>query len=462
MKDDRRPNVVFVFADEWRAQAAGYAGDVNCRTPVLDSLARGSVSFSNAVSGCPVCSPYRASLMTGQYPLTHGVFINDVELDPDVPSIARAFGAGGYSTAYIGKWHLYGSPDGKCGRRREFVPREYQLGFDYWKGFECTHKYDRSQYFFNDDPTARTWEGYDAFAQSLDAAAYIREHARSDRPFLLMLSWGPPHFPLHTAPEEYRRLYEGRQLVLRPNVPADLREKAEKELRGYYAHIAALDDCLAIVRDAIRRAGIEEDTIFVFTSDHGDMRQSQGLDTKLFPFEESIRVPFVLSYPRVAAREVPVPIDAPDVMPTLLGLAGVAIPGSVEGRDWSPIIRGEERPTGEEAALLIIAGEFTEIRDNDMRAYRGLRTARHTYVRETRGPWLLFDNQADPYQMRNLVNRREHRALQEDLEAMLDARLAATGDEFLDGRVYLERAGLAHYREVNCPVKRVWRYPWEV
>ena len=460
----RRPNVVFIFADEWRGQATGYAGDVNCRTPTLDALARRSISFPNATAGCPVCCPYRASLLTGQYPLTHGVFINDVELDPGVHSMARAFSAGGYDTAYIGKWHLYGSPDGKYGRRGAYVPRDHQLGFDYWKGFECCHDYNHSPYFFNDDPTPRLWEGYDAFSQSRDAADYIRSRAEGDRPFFLMLSWGPPHFPLHTAPAEYRRLYEGRDLVLRPNVPSELRAKAQEELRGYYAHIAALDDCLRIVLDAIGAAGIEDDTILVFTADHGDMRQCQGLRDKQVPFDESILVPFLLRWPRLAqstGRSVTIPIDAPDIMPTLLGLAGLAIGPSVEGTDWSPIVRGERSPTGDEAALLIIAAEFTEIRDSAMRAYRGLRTARHTYVRDTRGPWLLFDNQADPYQMRNLMGRAEHRALQDDLESRLRARLAAMGDEFLDGRVYLQRHGLTHYREVNCPVKQAWRYRWD-
>ena len=134
--------------------------------------------------------------------LTHGVYINDVELSRDCHSIARAFGNGGYDTAYIGKWHVYGSPDGRYGRRDVFVPRGYQLGFDYWKGFECTHEYLNSFYFFNDDPTRQRWDGYDAFAQSRDAAEYIRGREATDSPFLLMVSWGPPHFPLHTAPED--------------------------------------------------------------------------------------------------------------------------------------------------------------------------------------------------------------------------------------------------------------------
>ena len=458
-----RPNVVYVFTDEWRAQATGYNGDPNCRTPVLDRLASESLSMTNAVSGCPVCCPARASLLTGLYPLSHGVIINDVELGPGLPSIARLFGAAGYTTGYIGKWHVYGSPDGKFGRRTACVPREYQLGFEYWKGFECNHDYNDSYYYFNDDPTPKKWDGYDAFAQADDAARFIRDRSTSDTPFLLMLSWGPPHFPLHTAPRKYRDLYRDRPVELRPNVPKEHRELAQEELRGYYSHIAALDDALRTVLDAIDKAGLADDTIVVFTSDHGDMRQSQGLATKLFPWDESIRVPFLLRWPARfgrAARTLSVPIDTPDHLPTLLGLCGIDVPTPLEGRDWSNVIRGDSRATGAEAALLIMAAEFTELCRNGMSAYRGLRTARYTYVRTRTGPWLLYDNETDPYQMSNLIGRPEYADLQSRLDRQLSDRLNEMNDPFEPGSTLIERAGLSHYVEVHDPIKRQWVDPW--
>ena len=331
----QRPNIVFIFADEWRAQATGYAGDPNCHTPNLDAFARESLNFSQATSGCSVCCPYRASLLTGQYPLTHGVFINDVELDPNCYSIARAFNDGGYRTAYVGKWHVYGSPDGDFGRREVYVPREYQLGFDYWKGFECNHDYNESTYFFNDDPTEREWEGYDAFAQSEDAAAYIRDHAGDDAPFMLMLSWGPPHFPLHTAPEKYRAAYENREILLRPNVPdSAARAGPGRAARLLRPHRRAGRRLCHRVATPSTQAGIAENTIFIFAADHGDMRQSQGLDTKLFPWDESVCVPFLLRWPKLAetqGQEISLPIDGPDVMPTLLGLCDLPIPAQCRG-----------------------------------------------------------------------------------------------------------------------------------
>jgi len=450
----RRPNVVFFLVDQWRAQATGYAGDANARTPTLDRLAAESANFAQAVSGCAVCSPYRGSVMTGQYSLTHGVFINDVPLVPRGPTLGQAFAAAGYCTGYIGKWHLYGSPDGQYGRRQAFIPKDQRFGFEYWKACECTHDYNRSPYYEGNDPTKRFWNGYDAIAQTDDARGFIERQARSSDPFLLVLSLGPPHNPYDTAPERYRALYEQRPIRLRPNVPEERREAATKDLRGYYAHIAALDDCLAKLLAALDRSGVAEDTIVLFTSDHGDMLWSQGLQLKQHPWEESIRVPFLLRYPRKLGRRgglIRQPLDAPDIMPTLLGLAGLPVPASSEGRDFSRLVLGSGAPDPEGAALLNLPVSFVQARRCGFAEYRGLRTQRYTYVRSIHGPWLLYDNQADPYQMRNLCGRPEHAALQKKLDRMLEARLQRLKDDFLPGQRYLERAGLQHYREVNTP-----------
>jgi arylsulfatase A-like enzyme len=184
---DGKPNVVLAFADQWRAQATGYAGDPNVRTPALDRLAARSIRFTTAVSTCPVCSPYRASLMTGRYPLTHGVFLNDVCLSGGATSLAQAFGRAGYRTGYVGKWHLDGHG------RSAFIPRQRRQGFDFWRVLECTHNYNRSPYY-GDEDVKRFWDGYDAVAQTREAQGFIRQNAGKG-PFLLVLSWGPPHNP---------------------------------------------------------------------------------------------------------------------------------------------------------------------------------------------------------------------------------------------------------------------------
>ena len=446
--DAKRPNVVFVFGDQWRAQATGYAGNQTVQTPNLDRLAGESVNFTHAVAGCPVCSPYRASLLTGRFPLTHGVFVNDVYLQPDAASIARSFADSGYDTAYIGKWHVDGHG------RSKTIPRERRQGFDYWKVLECTHNYNESAYYAGDSDEKLYWEGYDAIAQTRDAQRYIRERD-VDRPFLLVLSWGPPHAPYGTAPEEYRALYDPRDIVLRPNVPEseEVRAKGmqaqrmtiEESLAGYYAHCTALDTCIGDLLATLQACGIEDDTIFCFTSDHGDMLGSHGQFKKQRPWEESIRVPFLLRYPALLGhdgREADVLIDAPDIMPTLLGLSGVTNPDTVEGLDFSRYLQGGDDPSDGAAVITCPQpfGQWTRTR-HDGREFRGLRTKRHTYVRTLDGPWLLFDNQVDPYQLENLVDEPACVELVRELDAWLQRKLDAMGDEFLPGAAYIRQWG---------------------
>jgi hypothetical protein len=134
------PNILFVFADQWRADALGYAGDPNVKTPNLDRLANQAVKFTHAVSACPVCCPYRATMMTGRRPLSHGVFLNDVQLPGEEVTIAEVLAGRGYRTGYIGKWHLDGHG------RSSYIPPERRQGFEYFKALECTHNYNRSFY----------------------------------------------------------------------------------------------------------------------------------------------------------------------------------------------------------------------------------------------------------------------------------------------------------------------------
>jgi len=445
----RKPNVVFVLADQWRAQACGYAGDPNLqgKTPVLDRLAAESVDFTHAVSCCPVCTPYRASLLTGQYPLTHGLFVNDVCLSTRATSVAQAFAQAGYDTGYIGKWHVDGHG------RSAYIPPERRQGFDYWKVLECTHAYNRSPYYAGNDAAQRLWEGYDVFAQTRDAQSYIADHAKRTKPFLLILSWGPPHNPYETAPDEYKRLFDAKDIVLRPNVQGD--RDPRKDLAGYYAHIAAMDKCLGDLLKTLDDTGLRDDTIFVFTSDHGDMLGSHSEVRKQRPWDEAVRVPLLVRYPaaQTQGRKLAVPINTPDLMPTLLGLSGVGIPKTVQGDDFSALICGAAAPEDNPALIACYTpfGEWT--REKGGREYRGVRTTRHTYVRDLSGPWLLFDNEADPYQLDNLVNRPEHAALQARLEAALQKLLKKTGDEFQPGPTYITKWGYTVDKSGTVPIR---------
>jgi arylsulfatase A-like enzyme len=364
------------------------------------------------------------------------MFMNDLYLPAEELCMGEIFKEAGYETAYIGKWHLDGHG------RDVFIPRDRRQGFDYWKVLECTHEYNKSYYYAGDDPTKRTWDGYDAYPQTRDAQEYIRNHANGDRPFLLVMAYGGPHFPHRYAPEEIKQRYPVESIVLRPNVPEEMEEIARAEAQGYYAHCTALDTCIGGLYRTLEDTGIAEDTVFVFTSDHGEMLGSQGQPPrrKQRPWDESIRVPFLIRYPGGSGHHgasVTAPINTPDILPTLLALARIEVPETVEGEDLSRFIL-DGTIQEDRVALFMNVSPFDS---PDREAFRGVRTSRYTYVRKPDGPWLLYDNQVDPYQMDNLVGVAEHAGLQERLEDMLQSELRKTGDEFHPKQHYLEEWG---------------------
>lgn len=441
----KKPNIVFVLTDQWRAQATGYGGDPNVKTANLDALAARSVNFETAVSVSPVCTPYRASLLTGKYPLSTGMFMNDLYLPSEELCMGEIFKEAGYDTGYIGKWHLDGHG------RDVFIPRDRRQGFDYWKVLECTHEYNESYYYAGDDPAQLKWKGYDAYPQTQDGQKYIRDHAKSDKPFLLVMAYGGPHFPHHTAPEELKAMYPPDSIKLRPNVPEKWKERAQKEAQGYYAHCTALDRCVADLYKTLEETGVAENTIFVFTADHGEMLGSQGQSPwqKQRPWDESILVPFLLRYPAGGAdkgRKVTTPINTPDILPTLLSLAGVAIPETIEGEDVSELVSGKK--TQDRTVLFMSISPFGS---GNRKGFRGIRTSRYTYVRDSDGPWLMYDNQDDPYQMNNLIGDVSHVDLQKELDGKLQSKLKQTGDKLHPKQHYLNQWGYTVDRGGNIP-----------
>jgi arylsulfatase A-like enzyme len=432
-----RPNVVFLLADQWRAKATGYAGDPNVKTPNLDRLASQSVNFTNAISVCPVCCPYRAALMTGRFPTSTGIFLNDAYLPDRELCAAEVFQQAGYATAYIGKWHLDGHG------RTSYIPPERRQGWQYWKAAECDHTYAHSHYYAGNSSEKRYWDGYDAFAETKDAQAYLREHAKDAKPFILMVSYGAPHFPHNTAPQEYQALYPPEKIQLAPNVPKEQQEKARREAQGYYAHCTALDKCVGDMVATLSETGLAQNTILVFTSDHGEMLGSHDCPPwmKQVAWDESAHVPFLLRYPRVqgqTGRAIRTPINTPDIFPTLFRLAGLSVPKSFEGEDLSGLIRGAVAES-DRAALYMAVSPFIP-RPHGVE-YRAVRTSRYTYVRSLDGPWLLFDDRQDPYQMHNLVGNPKHAALEKELDSRLRAELKKIHDPFRPAQYYLDLWG---------------------
>jgi arylsulfatase A-like enzyme len=431
-----KPNILYILVDQWRAQSTGYSGDKNVMTPNLDKLASKSINLTHAVSGMPVCSPHRASFLTGQYPLTHGVFMNDVLLDTNRTTIGKVFKENGYQTGYLGKWHVDGHG------RSSYIPASRQQGFDYWKALECTHDYNNSAYYEGNSPVKKVWETYDAIAQTQDVCQYLKGQTKKDDPFFLVLSIGSPHDPYQTAPEKYRKMYENKIFTIRDNVPADKVEKVQNDLRGYYAHMTAIDDCIGQLRFTLKEQGLDENTIIVFTADHGDLMGSHGAWNKQQPYDESIRVPFLIHYPKAfgpQGKKSKALINSPDIMPTLLGLTGIEVPKSVEGKDFSQILLGKKKNDVAHTLISCVQPFGQWIRSKGGKEYRGLMTENYTYVRDLKGPWLLFDRTKDPFQLNNLVGQSSLAAIQNKLDRDLLNELKIRKDEFLPGLDYVKK-----------------------
>lgn len=439
---NKKPNVVYILTDQWRAKATGYNGDPNAITPNIDKLAAESINFANAIGTSPVCTPARAAFLTGRFPTTTGVFMNDVSLSPNEKSIGKAFKTGGYDTAYIGKWHVDGHG------RASYIPPERRQGFDYWKVLECTHDYQDSQYYDNNDPQIKTWPGYDAFAQTEDAQTYIKAHTNTDKPFFLVLSLGPPHFPHHNAPEAYQKMTAPETVTFPPNTTFDDPEAeayARKEAAGYYAHIAALDTCVRDLVETIKTQGLEENTILIFASDHGEMMgaHNKAPYTKQIFWDESCRVPFLLRYPPLTSnstnQKIMTPIGTVDIMPTLLSLCGLDIPNTVEGTDLSACVQ-DHTEIEDHAALYMSISPFSNRNYLDP-AYRAIRTSRYTFVRTNENVEYLFDDIEDPYQLNNLANTPESSDIQNQLSQKLAQQLETINDPFEQSSYYLEKWG---------------------
>ncbi len=438
----KKPNLLFVFADQLRAGSVGYALEEAVKTPNIDRFAEEGCVYTNAVSLLPVCGPYRGSLLTGRTPTSTGLVINDIPLRTTEVSIAHCFKAGGFDTAYIGKWHLDGPS-----RPAPVPPGPRRQGFEYWMGANFEHNYNRS-YFTDNDGNLKIWDGWDAEAQTTHAIDYLKAR-ESENPFCLFLSWGPPHHPYRLVPQKYLDMYDAGAIEGRPNCP----DVPRADLWGYYAQTTFLDDQFQRLLQAIDEMGIRDETIVVFTSDHGDMHGSHGLYKKQWPWSEAVKVPFVLRYPGVvpAGKVVDAPISVIDVMPTLLGLAGLSVPDRVEGVDLSPFMKGK-RSDPPESVLIMNPCPFSigDPRGDDqypdfkgMRfEYRGVITGRYTYVRTIDQPWLLCDNLEDPYQMQNLIDDSRHVGTRKHLEGLMQAHMDNIGDDLRPRDFYYERFGI--------------------
>jgi arylsulfatase A-like enzyme len=428
--DVSQPNVLWIFSDQHRPHAMGCYGDPNVPTPNLDRLAAEGMRFTRAYSNAPLCSPFRACLYTGQTISTHGVISLHRPLLPRQPVLPEVLRERGYHTAHMGKWHLSGGA-APC----HFVSGYFRPGWDEWIGWENSNEPFATEYHTGESPRPlRTLDGYQTDALTGLAIEWLRDGRPTDRPWVLVLSVEPPH-PPNEAPEAYMRRFADTPLELPPNFDADHPKAGEHErrLRGYYAQIANLDDNVGRLLAALEQTGQLDETIIFYFADHGDLMGSHGRMGKSRPEEESSRIPLLVCWPgRVPAGAVSdALIGGIDLMPTLLGLLGIEVPPGVEGRDLAgAITRDEAGPDS-----LLIQYETTFFPFTPRTVFRCLQTPRWTYGHFlVDGPTHLYDLEADPWQMQNLIDSPDHAAVRAELAEMLRQRLAALGDDFLERR----------------------------
>jgi len=431
----KKPNIVYILTDQWRGDALGYAGDPNVKTPHLDAFAKESVNFTNAISVTPVCTPHRAALLTGKFPTTTGMFLNDLHFPAEELTMAEIFKEVGYTTGFLGKWHLDGHG------RSTYIPEERRQGFEYWKGLECSHNYTKMPYYDNNDTILKHWPEYSPFAITKDANQYITNHANGDQPFLLLMSIATPHYPHGSAPQKYKDMYSPEELILPPNISEEFNQRARKELQGYYAHATATDEAIGNVINKLKELDLLENTIVVFSADHGEMMGAHGVKpfTKQLAWDESLRVPFLIKYPGIGKNKgaiVNAPINTPDILPSLLGLTQTEIPAEIEGENLTDLIKNPDPDTDRAVLAMNVAPFGANFKDP---GYRAIKTKQFTYVKTTAGPSNLYDNIDDPYQMNNLLNLEEHADVQKELDRKLLSALQEIGDEFGDRNYYLNK-----------------------
>lgn len=463
-----KKNLLFVFADQWRRDAVGFAGKDPVKTPNMDSFARSGVYCTDAISTFPLCSPHRASLLTGKHPLSTGVFTNcktglSMGLKEEETCIGDVLKSCGYHTGYIGKWHL-DEPDRNKSDQPESGAKNWDAftppgprrhGFDFWYSYGACDQH-LSPHYWADTPKqiqAHTWSP----EHETDVAIDYLKKQKSEEPFALFISWNPPHSPYDQVPDKYLDLYRDEDIPLKENVdltnihhhtyePAGYsKEELIQITKEYYAAVSGLDDQFGRLIQTLKDQGLYDDTIIVLSADHGDMMGSHGLMAKHVWYEESIGIPLILGGAGLQPSVCHTLIGSPDFMPTLLGLLNLPIPETVEGTDCSEDISGNPVHKDNICYLAACPGRdiflkaFEEAGKSPLDfGWRGIRTSRYVYIVEAgydttpHVSRLLYDLQEDPLEMNPVsVGRPSNHPAAMELEEKLIEWLKQQKDGFL-------------------------------
>lgn len=451
------PNIVFIMADQYRGDALGCLEKEPVKTPCLDQLAYEGVNFINAVSSYPVSSPARGMLMTGMYPHKNRVTGNcnsenapyGVELPQDARCWSDVLKDNGYQTAYIGKWHLdapyqpYVDTYNNRGAVawNEWCPKERRHGFDYWTAYG-TYDYHLKPMYWDTDAPRDSFYYVNQWGPEYEAdkaIEYLNQHVDRKQPFALVVSMNPPHTGYELVPDKYKEMYKDLDVESlcqnRPDLPAKGTEMGDyfrKNIRNYYACITGVDENVGRIVNELKRLGLSRNTIVIFTSDHGICMGAHGQAGKDIFYEESMRIPLIISWPeKIKPRtDATTMIAFADLYPTMLSLAGLQkqIPREVQTFDLSHVLLSGKEDTN------IVQPYYFIQSSQPSTGYRGLRTARYTFAvhatKEKTDEIILFDRVSDPYQLNNIAS--ENPAAVERLRAQLKAWLKQTEDPFLN------------------------------
>lgn len=441
-----QPNLLIILTDQLRRQALSCYGETNLHTPHIDALAESGTRFTNSYSTYPICVPFRFTMITGQYAHSRQVPGINWRMSPVERTLADEFNDAGYETAYVGKWHLYGGAGMALMKRP--VPREHQGRWHKWLGFEFRNSHFDSVYFEDDDPTPRPLKPYQTDGCFDVAMRYLQNRPQPQKPFCCVVSVEPPH-PPYEAPPELEEKWLERDLDLPPNfmalsdddlrinnvrqAPEAAREEVLRQRQIYYAMVENLDQNVARMKVFLKEQSLDENTIVVFLSDHGEMGGAHGLRNKQLPYEESAGIPLIISGSDIpAGRVCHAPTCTEDIFPTLCGLAGIAPRDDLPGEDLSPLIRGERDHLNRDGVMLEFVAELrptTPLYNQSWRAFRSQRY-KYTVLGENEGmqPWQLFDVESDPYELNNLIDSTEHESLIRQHHQWLRDRMRETGD----------------------------------
>lgn len=475
----KRPNVIYIFPDQFRNSAMQfwnekeYKEHVNFKadpvhTPNIDNFAKQSVVLTSAQSICPLSSPYRGMFLTGMYPDNSGIPLNCnnsrpiSNLRPDAETISDVFSRNGYQCAYIGKLHAEYPTKNNPQNPGTYVEEQNPVwdaytapdnrhGFDYWYSYG-TYDVHKSPHYWDTEGNRHEIKEWSPKHEADKVIEYLTAERDKDKPFFIVWSANPPHSPyrsLEDCMEEDYNLYKDiplDQLLVRPNINKELKEKQECA-PYYFASVTGVDREFGRVLDTLKSLGLDENTIVVFTSDHGETMASHVLDPKNSPYSESMNVPFIIRYPKKLKPSVsPLLLSPIDIMPTLLSLAGLKsdTPKGVQGRDLSIYMKNEETSQkAPEGVLYIRNVDGDKDSEGNVVNYfpvaRGLKTNRYTLAitinrDKSIEEILFFDDKEDPYQM-NSLSIEKHKKEFKQLCLQMANQLKEAGDLWYKQRI---------------------------